>query len=1594
MFFKKKVTLFLFLSSFSVFSLNITSTQTGNWSSTATWLGGVVPGDGDTATIATGDTVTVDQNTTVGTAGPAGYDELVVTGVLHFGTNCTLSVKRDCHVDGHLSVNSPGAALIFLGNYDLELEDNSDLSVQGNSGNYATIQASSGNGFAIYQSAGTDQCDIDFDYFVWRRGGRDASTHAIVINSNGKVSNCTFTKGLIDDYWRLRYGAGWAPAATATWLWDSCTFINPNNYAWEYTQGTDFNVNTRGVTNSVFFGPSTAAEIRTEANFDFTNPLLFLNNILIDVKINSLNGMAAKYKFAATHLNYTPSSGETYHFFSYTRNESEIDSSVIYCAYDNAHTVSLGTGTRTTAGTAYFRDNIVFALAPGSDQGNNIAYGTEHRLYRNITIGGTGPYSAGAGESGATVIVDRHTHISIDKAFQQGPLSIQESAVNSFNLKFTSCLMYGVGNAGDYFFNNLTGGSVDLDTSDWHCIYNINPGDVKYNNTVTVQGGSITLGQTGYSGNDITADPQFVGSTFDSLIQQWDTGLGGDGTIRSAFANLFTINGFDTSGNIATPSEGYTRDSLWSYCVYQATPTNSALQSSGLNSVDIGARDVLVADTSDWRVWVENPYKKYRRDGEDGTGIGSSDSIHLRMFKNEFEGCQILTYAINGLVDSIDLFVDSLRSPSDTINYWSIEQMWYVHCDSFGRIDFDTGYYPEPLIPKKDIYFNEDRDSLWPVSLDSGNIQGFWIDFATDSTTPADKYETFVIVTRDFGLSDTIKITIEVLDYTLPSTSTFPILFGVNQRALSYGFGKGLDWATYDSVRALGALVNKYLMYHRMGSWFYNVAELLPTYSWNTDTLTITSWDEYDSSFYYTLSGSAIPSGPYKNAQTYTLVNGLSAAPTKAQNGWIENDGSIPLVSKSTATTDWIQHFYNHINSFSNSNRFLFAPVVDEPNNSLSPCYWRGDSVSVYQKVVEMGRDVYAVIDENGNPWKNTFVNKFNIDSLVSRGWDTLGFYNPIISNPYCPSYDKSCFFGAEEYPRSGYTGFPNDSAFRFWSYTGCNTNACNGTGDEEYTRQLDFSVNAQSAYNIMWPVMWWYNRAWGHLHWSVNSDWVNGDANPFDNVWFYGSNGDGQFMYPGITTRLNRDVTLADSTPAIGGSSDIPLSSLKMKYFRESAECWEKMYALASFKDDYNSVDTIIYSAFSDTARDSIYWNMIFEPDTFVNIQNELMDSVLSAENATPTISTINPDSSDTSGGVEITITGNDFGIETGSVQIGDSSYNSFTSWSPSSVVFSTKSYHITGDFNVILFNINGNSDTILNGFSYYGVAPEIPLIDSIAPDSLSQTDTISNVSVYGSNFLNISDTVWVGDSIYSVFVFWSDTLITFKSKGSVDTGLFDVIVKNSDGEKDTLTNSMFFYTPPESLFVSIANKNKISFTLDVLCNQCDSIWVSCTTFNLISYSDSFTINTDTTINVGGICYGTTSSVYVKSKTKDTLFNVTTLPYVWDQRVLNKSRGHITVPLNFLANKEDSCGSAYKGTVLPDSGITLYAFEGSDTVDLSSTISINSTKLRRIGNTGIWFLLFNFSETNQATNLSSWEFFIYSTAIDTTNKIRINFNN
>jgi len=75
----------------------ITSTQSGDWSQTATWAGGVVPASSDSVIISSGDTVVIDQSIDVGDGGSTALD---IRGVLsaHRTNDVTIEVTGGIYI--------------------------------------------------------------------------------------------------------------------------------------------------------------------------------------------------------------------------------------------------------------------------------------------------------------------------------------------------------------------------------------------------------------------------------------------------------------------------------------------------------------------------------------------------------------------------------------------------------------------------------------------------------------------------------------------------------------------------------------------------------------------------------------------------------------------------------------------------------------------------------------------------------------------------------------------------------------------------------------------------------------------------------------------------------------------------------------------------------------------------------------------------------------------------------------------------------------------------------------------------------------------------------------------------------------------------------------------------------------------------------------------------------------------------------------------------------------------------------------------------------------------------------------------------------
>jgi hypothetical protein len=127
---------------------------------------------------------------------------------------------------------------------------------------------------------------------------------------------------------------------------------------------------------------------------------------------------------------------------------------------------------------------------------------------------------------------------------------------------------------------------------------------------------------------------------------------------------------------------------------------------------------------------------------------------------------------------------------------------------------------------------------------------------------------------------------------------------------------------------------------------------------------------------------------------------------------------------------------------------------------------------------------------------------------------------------------------------RAQYDAFLSQSPqHKVWMYQSCDSHGCNGPGPAELSGWPSHMIDAPATENRAMEWQAWRQKVSGELYYDTTYAFTKGD--PWANQYYFGGNGDGTLFYPG--------------TPAkIGGTSNVPIGSLRMKMIREGMEDYE----------------------------------------------------------------------------------------------------------------------------------------------------------------------------------------------------------------------------------------------------------------------------------------------------------------------------------------------------------------------------------------------------------------------------------------------------
>jgi hypothetical protein len=177
--------------------------------------------------------------------------------------------------------------------------------------------------------------------------------------------------------------------------------------------------------------------------------------------------------------------------------------------------------------------------------------------------------------------------------------------------------------------------------------------------------------------------------------------------------------------------------------------------------------------------------------------------------------------------------------------------------------------------------------------------------------------------------------------------------------------------------------------------------------------------------------------------------------------------------------------------------------------------------------------------------YKNTWP---GLPNVMTANIDEVNTYDPTyaITDILVPVVDQmddvSGTYAGDQHAK--YSNFLSKPGKQVWLYTSCDVSGCSGANetDPKFAHPwIDYTIDTKAAQNRAMGWLDYVYNASGELYYSTTDQLTTA----WTNQWGFGGNGDGTLYYPGTTAR-------------IGGTTPIPLESLRMKMIRNGYQDYE----------------------------------------------------------------------------------------------------------------------------------------------------------------------------------------------------------------------------------------------------------------------------------------------------------------------------------------------------------------------------------------------------------------------------------------------------
>jgi hypothetical protein len=504
-----------------------------------------------------------------------------------------------------------------------------------------------------------------------------------------------------------------------------------------------------------------------------------------------------------------------------------------------------------------------------------------------------------------------------------------------------------------------------------------------------------------------------------------------------------------------------------------------------------------------------------------------NESVQLLSARNEFESFQVVFHADLNDVNSIDIEVSPLKGPGGaSIRPENITVYFerFLDLPKPSSIEGAAGEWPDPLIPKTDRYAQEKRNAF-PFNLAKRRNQPIWIEIYVPTITPPGVYRGTVKVSVGDLDDAVIPVTLEVGRFSIASTSSLPNTFGFSGiGAVRQHLGKYTNDA---DVRRYTFMYRQAGLLHRLS--FHGGSMTPPPFQVTNGGIEI-DWKHYDEEVGPFLDGRVFgPDQPLPGARATTVE-----LPT---NRVLQTDQQRILYWRAVANhfrqRGWIDRLFNYL--------------WDEPKPES------------YGALLDRGRLVHAA-----DPGlKNLVTAPFN-----EKWTNVIDIWVPVVN---CFTTKPGAETPCDQPPaRAGYEAELSKGG-KLWSYQSCLSHGCQIVGGEYFRGWPSYVIDTASVANRIMPWVTWKYRIGGELYYNTDEMYSRrGDA--WTDVYLFGGNGDGTLFYPGRPR-------------VIGGMTDIPIESIRLKLIREGLEDYEYLVLLSRLgRTDLASrfVDQLVTNAYT----------------------------------------------------------------------------------------------------------------------------------------------------------------------------------------------------------------------------------------------------------------------------------------------------------------------------------------------------------------------------------------------------------------------------